>query len=546
MPEKNFELEGLSDEVFNETSDSMGDEFGDLEINEQRDEQYVKTGSNVLKEDNSKDKDGKRFPTGKVLGGILVGAGLLSAGGSVVNVERNGNKDLLNEKTPVSSPLSDEYPTKVGEEYSFLSSSIGSGLDEDGFVKEGAIVEVIDAEGTRPEEGGSLQRISDIIDEVNKQDLEERVRSKLTVDAGLVDFLSEEFPEINIPTFNFGVLEGDILSQNTQTKLKVDGMRISELSDRFDFPVAELDEEAIFIRKAEEGWRDEVLTYGGNLTMGFLKEGDVISILKKDTISNQTLEEEGDNLKKDVAGVTLAVVVGKRVMNGEDILTVVFADNEERFIRKIEIGDKEFAEMLGDDIFISRKDWGGIELEKFNFVKHVSESSVNFTPVFEEFTVEAGDLGTRLYSFHNIISPRKDILLTESLIPPGFKFSVKHILFVKYPDGSGVLFGLVKRNEDSLGNFNNSIVLLQYRDPLSRSWTNEHVVEFSHEFRADVRGATRIEDKWYQLENGYKNRQVEFGWNNKGELPFYTYRVPFVEEGGLIMEIFNYSQNFEY
>jgi hypothetical protein len=174
MPREISGIEGFGNNDINHVDDSMGDidgdfegyDIDDLEISEQRDLQYVETGSNVLEDDNNfenkgsgisgndlKDNGGRKFPIGKVVGGIAIAAGLGSLGGSVANAERNSNKDLLNEKVPISSSLVDEDPTKMSEEeFRFLDSSIGSGLDEDGLCEDNIFI----IDNTPTYEGGLL------------------------------------------------------------------------------------------------------------------------------------------------------------------------------------------------------------------------------------------------------------------------------------------------------------------------------------------------------------------------------------------------------
>lgn len=131
MPNEISGIEGFSDETNSSRDISMDGLDSSLETDYEGGERRENSAVEENERDDTKYSKSRKFSANKVIGGILVGAGLLSTRGSVVNANRNIDKEILNEKAPANSLLLDRNSLRINkEQHSFLDSNISSHFDK--------------------------------------------------------------------------------------------------------------------------------------------------------------------------------------------------------------------------------------------------------------------------------------------------------------------------------------------------------------------------------------------------------------------------------
>jgi len=518
MPNEISGIEGFSDETNSSRDISMDGLEGSLETGYEGGERRENSAVEENERDDTKYSKNRKFSANKVIGGILVGAGLLSTRGSVVNANRNIDKEILNEKAPVSLPLLDKDPFRV-EEYSILdsSTSIGLGLDGEGHIKEDNTKEGI-------EEKDIIQEIKDIVHNINNQSLENRVDSKLTVDVGLIAFLSEEFPELAVPNLSFDQIKGDILIENQDIKFRTDGMNVKSLYEKFNLLGVNVNPDSVLVREGELGWNDKVLIYGGYIAPDFLQRGDVMSILDDDVIS------EGSEVVDDAVEIRFITVLDKQMSeNGEYVLTVISTDEERRSIDMKEIEGDSLKNILEENVFVIRKDWGGIDSEIFNFTKWDSEYLLfdrrrDYHPTVPFYFV-VGNQGAHLYSFElqedGFINHEGQV--SEILVPPGFIFDIKATISVLTPDGYHIQLGFPNIYGDPWLTRGNSVIIIMAED------LERNRVDFLDYVPNSTMDIEKFKER-NRIGGGYMKEVLEDNWDTDGSFPFYVSKYSKVSE----------------
>lgn len=519
MSEKNFgaeELENRNTDDFvdnsggnSDTTNSIQEEF---EIDTLRDVEYKEVEDFLLK---GKEEDLRKSfhqsynlnngdyskPFSGVKGGVarLVLAAGLMFGGSRCRAYSD-SKNLLEEKTPVISTL---QPIEKS--------------------------------------GDNIDEVIDLISNLDSN-------SELLTEIGLISFLAKEYPELKIPSFQVGQFgKSDVFVENSRMKSQIEGLNYASLLNKFSLPNTEIADESILMRKAQEGWEEDVLLYGGNVTLGFLQEGDIISVLSEDIISKETMpveEKESSNNKSSDDEVGLSVILRKeREKDGNEVLSVLTFDSKGGSPRVMEVDENSINKTFGGNMFVLRKDWGGMDPKVFDFINWEENYSIVQPHVSGYFEVE--DTGLKLYGLDLYRDGYINRLgeVKEVLVPPGFKLNIRHGFSILRPDGSGVTIGFPDKEILEYPNWTtkfNSVAILS-------AWDSQgDEISFARKMR-DKGDTNKTDLGWYQIDYGYIQNfkfNGQIGWNNFAEQPFYMSRYSSVEECYNFINYFYSKEDF--
>jgi hypothetical protein len=512
MPEKNFDLEGLSDESFNEVDDSMGSGVGDGA------ETPVDVGGLRVSQ---------KALNALVAAGFLV-TPMYGCGAISVRAEKKSKEEAGNAQ---STEQFEEPSQEVEEEFVFLDSSVGSGLDDDGLSRMEEVGEDLNVakelSNVSPE---VFQEITDIINEVNGQDLEERESSKLTVDAGLIYELSRMFPEIGLPNYVFAYSEGTVSDNNIETKNSIVSMNTSDLRKKFDISSEDLDEEAIMLVESgtEEGWEEETIIYGGDDLFYLIRAGDILSIVREPVGMGES----------SASDVQIAAVIGKKVVSGRVIIKVVYSDNETRLIHEVEVEKDNIKDVLGGKVFVTRKDWRNKAPEAYD-ITNWHEGYEVIREYKEPQDMAVINSGARMYSVPLAANGEWDYQgeVAEMILPINLRFNITETVTIKTPNNYVVILGILDETSEIWGLREKSFTILEVT-----SLGEDDMAKWHHYNSLSVCvGVEEGDDntKHHFLKQGaIEDGRIE-GWKEAGRFPFQVTNTFGVSEIKPVLELLN-------